>query len=256
MGTDNLTGGALADTFLFAENGRFGAADVVNGGGGADIVALRGDYTVLLGSAALTGIETLSLISAFDTRFGALGADYDYDITLNDANVAAGQTFTVNGANLAANETMDIDGSAESNGILRLLAGAADDILVGGAGNDLIHGGLGADTLTGGLGNDIFRYQTADDSTATGRDGIQDFRIGDRIDLSRIDAIEGTPANDAFNFVGTAAFTNTAGELRFQNEAATIWKVQGDVDGDGTADIEFLVIVADGDPITAADFIL
>ena len=40
-GADDLTGGALADIFYFAEDGRFGASDAVHGGGGADIVVLR-----------------------------------------------------------------------------------------------------------------------------------------------------------------------------------------------------------------------
>ena len=34
------------------------------------------------------------------------------------------------------------------------------------------------------------------------------------------------------------------------------WMVQGDVDGDGVADLEIIVVTPDAHPITALDFIL
>ena len=44
----------------------------------------------------------------------------------------------------------------------------------------------------------------------------------DRIDLSAIDANPGDAGgNDAFTFIGTGAFTNVAGELRYEVTAAT-----------------------------------
>jgi len=258
-GTDDLTGGGGNDTFYFAEGGRWGVNDHVDGRGGSDIIVLRGDYngsaSVEFADGDFENVETLSLLSAFDARFGALGERYSYEVTLANGNVAAGATFTVNGSKLTATETMTIDGSAETNGHLRLLAGAGDDVLIGGGGNDLIHGGLGADTMTGGGGNDTFRYQAVEDSTPTARDGIQDFASGDKIDLSRIDAIASSSVNDGFTFIGSNAFSNTAGELRAVN-TGIIWTISGDIDGDGVADIELVLVVTDGDPITAIDFML
>jgi len=117
-------------------------------------------------------------------------------------------------------------------------------------------GWAGADTLTGGLGNDVFRYNLASDSTSASRDQIQDFTLGDIIDLSRIDANSGTNGDQAFSFIGTAAFGSHAGELRYENVSGSTWAVQGDTNGDGVADFEVLVVIADGHGFTSGDFLL
>ena len=72
------------------------------------------------------------------------------------------------------------------------------------------------------------------------------------IDLAAIDAKTGA-GNDAFVFIGTAGFSNAAGELRFfANGTSTI--IQADVDGNGTADFE--IALATLVTLVAADFIL
>jgi hypothetical protein len=259
LGTDHLTGGGKTDIFLFGAEGQWGASDVVDGGAGTDQLALRGDYTIIFGATQLVGIENIGLVSAFDTRFGPLGATYDYNLTMNNGNTLAGQQLTVDGASLRATETLVFNGSAETDGTFRVFGGQGTDVLTGGSGADILVGGLGPDTLTGGAGNDTFRYNSAADSPHGGdRDGIQDFTLGDIIDLSRIDAdtTAGSPGDQAFNFIGNAAFGNHAGELRFENSAGNIWLVQGDTDGNGVADLEFFVTVTDANPITVSDFTL
>ncbi|HEX8308136.1 MAG TPA: Calx-beta domain-containing protein, partial [Allosphingosinicella sp.] len=72
-GTDNLTGGAKNDVFLFGAQGQWGSTDRLDGGGGIDQLALRGDYTITFGATQLVGIEQIALVSAYDTRFGDLG---------------------------------------------------------------------------------------------------------------------------------------------------------------------------------------
>ena len=96
------------------------------------------------------------------------------------------------------------------------------------------------------------------ESNSTERDGIQDFNAGDLIDLSRIDANTLVGGDQAFSFIGSAAFSNTAGELRFENISlgGPIWLVQGDTNGDGVSDFEVVLVISPADPITSGDFIL
>jgi hypothetical protein len=264
MGRDEVTGGDKADVFYFGPNGRFGEGDEIDGRGGYDVVFLRGNYTVDLTQAGFTpstfqNIESIGLLSAADTTYGGGGGtEFDYAITWDDAFLAAGRTMTINGSRLGAEESLAFNGSDESDGTFRIFGGMGNDVLVGGAGNDLIYGGLRGDTLTGGAGNDIFRYQSVLESNVSERDGIQDFNAGDLIDLSRIDANMLIDGNQAFSFIGNAAFSNTAGELRFENISlgGPIWLVQGDVDGDGVSDLEIVLVINPADPITASDFIL
>ena len=266
-GTDTLIGGAKNDFFLFGQDGRFAAGDTIVGGAGYDSFYLRGNYTLDFNAPGLTNtfseIESITLASAMDGQFfSGGGTEFDYSITWNDAMLASGQTITINGSRLLATETLVFDGTSELGGHFRIFSGAGNDVLRGGTGNDLIVGGLGADTMTGGGGNDVFRYDDVFHSISAGRDGIQDFSLGDKIDLSRIDAKEGTAANDAFTFIGNAAFAGTgassAGQLRFENISlgGSVWLVQGDVDGDGVSDLEIVLVVPDFDPITTTDFIL
>jgi serralysin len=255
-GDDHLTGGAGVDVFFFAEQGRFGSGDQVDGGAGNDILVLRGDYTIDMATSAIVNIETVTLMSGADARFVATTSNFNYDITTADNTVAAGATMTFNGGGLRATETLTFDGSAETNGNFRIFGGAGTDDITGGAGNDLIYGGLGADTLRGGDGNDVFRYQSAAESTASGRDGIQDFATGDIIDLSRIDG-DVAAGKQSFHFVGGGAFTHEAGELIATNGGSgNIWTISGDTDGDGNADFQLLVVSADNHAIGAGDFVL
>jgi Ca2+-binding RTX toxin-like protein len=150
---------------------------------------------------------------------------------------------------------MAVDGSSETDGHFRFVAGAGNDTLIGGAGNDEFYGRLGADTLTGGEGNDIFFYRSVQDSTLSARDHILDFDAGDRIDLSMIDADVNHAGRDAFAFVGDVDFSHTAGELRaFQSNGS--WFVEGDVDGDGVADLSIQVTIASAHTLGFSDFVL
>ncbi|MGA9581262.1 MAG: FG-GAP-like repeat-containing protein [Allosphingosinicella sp.] len=124
----------------------------------------------------------------------------------------------------------------------------------GNAGSNVLRGGGGADTLEGGGGNDRFEYWYVADSSPGGTDLILDFEKGvDRVDLSRLDAVSGTPGNDAFSFIGTAAFSNKAGELRFVTEGSSV-RIQADLDGNGVADFE--IVFAGIADLSGTDFIL
>ena len=98
---------------------------------------------------------------------------------------------------------------------------------------DILIGGLGADRLTGGNDSDTFLYRAVEEIQG---DVITDFRRGaDQIDLSAIDADEGTAGDQAFTWVGNAGFTGSAGELSYAIAQKTTI-VSGDIDGDGLAD--------------------
>ncbi|MFH3478786.1 M10 family metallopeptidase C-terminal domain-containing protein, partial [Xanthobacter variabilis] len=116
----------------------------------------------------------------------------------------------------------------------KLVGTAENDILRGGAGNDRLLGGGGKDVLTGGAGADVFVYTALTDSTVKSLDTITDFSaaLGDKIDLSALDAKSATGADDAFVYIGTKSFSGTAGELRFSKGI-----LQADTNGDKVADL-------------------
>jgi Ca2+-binding RTX toxin-like protein len=254
-GVDILTGGSMTDIFYFGENLQFGANDTVDGGGGTDQLGLRGNYTIVFGAGQLSGIENIGLVSAQDTRFGALGSTYNYNLTMNDANLASGVLMTVDGAALRGGETLTFNGSAETDGLFRIFGGQGSDVITTGSGADIIQGGRGADDMTGGDGADTFRYVTTLDSTGAAMDEILDFAPGtDKIDLARIDANTLAGGDQAFSWIGSNAFSNVAGELRAYESGGT-WFVEGDTDGNGVADLVIAVTTQSGAPLVQGDFV-
>jgi len=139
-GSDTALGGAGNDVLYFGA--AFTGADVADGGAGRDAVVLQGNYVLTLSATNLAGIESLSLQSGANTKFGDTANNfYDFDITMNDANTPAGVQLIVNASSLRAGEDFTFDGSAETDGKF------------------LVYGGHGVDTLKGGAGNDIFFFQ-------------------------------------------------------------------------------------------------
>jgi len=261
-GIDTLTGGFGNDIFIFGED-RFVPGDTVNGGpGGYDGIFLRGNYTIDFNAPGyfglLTSIENMSLTSVTDERYARGGdpAGFDYNITLADNQLLAGVELTVSGVSLQSYETMIVDGSQETDGTFRLFAGRSNDTLKGGANNDLLLGNLGADTLTGGGGADTFRYDLTGDSNSGSLDHILDFTPGtDKIDLGRTDANDLVAGNQGFTWIGSNAFSNTAGELRIFQQGGE-WMVQGDTNGDGVADLVIALTLQGPTPLSQSDFFL
>jgi len=259
-GKDTLTGGLGADIFFYAEE-RFASGDVVNGGAGYDGMFLRGNYTIDFTAPGYTGlftsIENLTLTSATDERYArGGGTEFDYNLILSNAIVKPGEQLTISGTLLMASETMVLDGSQETDGLLRLFGGKANDTLKGGGQNDLIHGSLGADILAGNGGSDAFRYQDTAESNASTMDQILDFTPGtDKIELDRIDANTLVGGDQAFSWIGSNAFSGQAGQLRAYQQGGT-WFVEGDVNGDGTADLVVALTLQGPTPLSAGDFLL
>ncbi|MET1110906.1 MAG: M10 family metallopeptidase C-terminal domain-containing protein [Allosphingosinicella sp.] len=259
-GKDTLTGGLGNDIFFYAEE-RFASGDTVDGGAGYDGMFLRGNYTIDFNAPGYTGlftnIENLTLTSATDERYArGGGSEFDYDLILSNAIIGAGQVLTISGTLLMATETMIVDAGQETDGVVRFFSGRGDDRLKGGGQADLLHGNLGADTLTGGGGADTFRYDsTAESNTAT-MDQVLDFTPGtDKIDLSRIDANTLAAGDQGFTWIGSAAFSGTAGQLRVYQSGAT-WFLEGDVNGDGAADLVVALTLSGTASLGAGDFLL
>ena len=96
--------------------------------------------------------------------------------------------------------------------------------------------------MTGGAGADRFVFI------------VRDFGNGnDRIVLAEIDANTTNGGDQGFAFVGTAAFSGTAGELRF-GFAGGNTVIEADVNGDGSADMTIRLIGQID--LTASDFVL
>lgn len=220
--------------------------------GGADNDVLVGG---LLSDAiyGLSGNDSLQGKSGADMLYGGAGRDIaSYEHTsepvIADLEVPAKNSGDAFGDYYSSIE--DITGSAfgdtlsGNNASNALLGGPGADHISGAGGDDTIVGGIGRDALKGGAGKDQFRFESLAESPAgTLRDVISDFNAGtsttavDRIDLRKIDANSGIAGNQAFAFIGTAPFSKRKGQLRVKTATAGAI-VQGDVNGDGMADLE------------------
>ncbi|EGF90769.1 hemolysin-type calcium-binding repeat 2 copies family protein [Asticcacaulis biprosthecium C19] len=217
-GNDNLAGAEGHDT---VDGG--GGHDVVSGGDGDDRVS-GGDGHDMVGGRA--GNDYLDGGLGNDTVFGGDGDDGAY-----------GRDGDDNLSGELGRDTLD--------------GGSGNDTLSGGGDDDRLSGGLGSDQIRGGSGNDVFVYRQAD-VMATGdahaaADMLLDFlprahpyQQYDRIDLRAIDAIDGG-ANDAFVFIGDAAFT-AAGQLRAWFDGVNT-RVEGNTVSDTDGHVEFEVLL-------------
>jgi hypothetical protein len=175
---------------------------------------------------------------------------YNVIVRVSDGANNIGQAIAVTVANVVDGVTLNGNTAANT-----LTGTVAEDTIDGRGGNDSITGGLGADTLRGGGGADVFVYNSTADSRVGATDVITDFRRGqsDKISLDLIDANANVDGNQSFNFIRSAAFSGTAGELRFEQVDGNTF-VSGDINGDGVAD--FSIQVNGLVNFSAVDFIL
>ena len=270
-GTDDLDGDHLDDDHVSGTSGR----DITHGGfgddnihGGAGNDSLSGDA----GDDDLSGDDGSDNLvggSGFDVLHGGRGDDRvsggeDSDIVSgddgNDTMSGGNGDDTVSGGNgrdnLAGNNGNDsLSGGAGDDrasggagddkmrgdlGDDRLGGDSGNDTLDGGAGDDSLQGGAGRDVLKGGLGADHFVFADSDFAGLGSKtaDRILDFSHaqGDLIDLSKVDANTTLAGDQAFTFIGTSAFTHTAGELHLQVGPSSSL-LTGDTNGDGLADL-------------------
>jgi CshA-type fibril repeat protein len=220
-GDDTLAGGAGHDTL-----GGGAGADSLAGGAGNDsyVVETLGDVVL---EAADAGQDRV-----FASLDWTLGEHVEWLTLTGTADLDGTGNALANrlGGNAGANLLAGLDGDDLLNG------GAGDDTLAGGAGHDTLGGGAGADSLAGGLGADRFSFGSAVNADG---DVIADFSVaeGDTIDLRPIDADAVLAGDQGFAWIGDASFGGIAGQLRFAGET-----LEGDLDGDGTADFHISLI--------------
>lgn len=243
--------GGTGSDFYYFDAPTFGILDT----GGIDSILTSLGYSLTLAAA----IEQLTLLEAAVAGEGnalantitgnAVGNNLS-GLAGDDTLIGAGGDDTLNGG--ADNDTLQ-GGEGDDRlhgraGADRMEGGNDDDWLNGGAANDRFYGEAGEDTLIGGQGRDLlnggadadtFQFRRAIDSVAgtSGRDIVFGFEAGlDVIDLIQVDANANTTGNQAFTFIGTAAFSSIAGQLRLVTGANSV--LQGDLNGDGVADFE------------------
>ena len=220
----------------------------------------------LIGNAAanvlngMTGADTMSGGKGNDTYIVDNAGDRIIESTSNGLDRAeTSVSYSLAGIHV---EDLFLIGTAAINGTGNSLnnivkGNSGNNALNGGGGNDKLNGAAGADKLTGGTGADQFIFSSISDSTVqlAGQDTILDFSRtqGDRINLSPIDANTNAAGNQTFKFIGSAAYSHKAGELRFGlSNGDTI--ISGDVNGDAVAD--FRIVLDRGLKMIASDFVL
>lgn len=219
-GHDDLTGtDAIEDL-----RGRFGH-DKIDAGGGDDI--LRGSH----------GRDSLSGGTGDDSVYGHLGRDWITGDKGDDDLRGGGGVDTLDYSAMQQDLVIDLD-DQEAYGIE---IGVDDirgfDIILAGAGDDMIVADNRVTVLFGGDGNDIFEFDDLEDAHG---DTIADFRPGDQIDLSDIDADTTTDGSQSFTLVA-AGGSIVAGSLVVSEEerADGVYTVlSGHVNGDGVADFQ------------------
>jgi serralysin len=202
-------------------------------------------------SSATVGYQTLAQANAATEAFNAVTDEAQGDFALwGAADYADWVAFVQSiGASRVLNETgvsgvtatSDRNVSIAYNTVIEnAVGGSARDYLygndvanklTGNGGNDVLDGAKGNDTYTGGAGADEFRI-----SEIGFTDKITDFTTGvDKIRLTEIDANTGVAGNQAFTFIGNAAFSGVAGQLHLYTSGGDHF-VSGDVNGDSIAD--------------------
>jgi Ca2+-binding RTX toxin-like protein len=183
-GTDILNGDSGNDTYYMGAN--LTASDRIDGGSNTDRVVLDGDYSVTFNSTTMVNVEFLSLV-----------AGHTYDLTMDNATVAAGQTLKVQAGTLGVGDNITFDASNDLTG-----------------GNYVVTAGAGNDTLTGGIGDDRFRPGAGTDTvSAMGGDD----RINMAANLTASDRVDGGSGVDALILKGDYSGGVTFGATTLSN---------------------------------------
>ena len=192
----------------------------------------------------ITGTDADNMINGragADRMIGGDGNDRYFVDNINDVvteladegidNVSTSVSYTL-GDNIE-----NLRATANAQGIT-LTGNALNNQITGGIGDDVLIGGGGRDVLTGGQGADTFRFLSTGDSpygSGPNYDVIRDFDAAehDVIDISDI-------YGGALNYIGDAAFSGAAGEIRVVDVAGG-QRIDVNIDADLQPEIRILV---------------
>jgi Ca2+-binding RTX toxin-like protein len=255
-GFDLLFGSNVANTLSGAAGG-----DWLDGRGGADV--LEGGY----GNDSLTGGSGGDVLNGGEDQDTAIYRESPAGVLVSLASGfatggdAGGDTF-ISVEHLVGSEFGDFLLGDDGNNFLTGWGGSdslkgfgGSDVLQGGEGhdtlqgmdgtdylhgdpgNDQLIGGRGVDFMAGAGGADTFIWSSIDDTGTTAETGdfVEDFvpADGDRLDVSGVDADVFAADNQAFRFIGNAAFSGTPGEINYVHQnGQTIIQMQTGMSGD------------------------
>lgn len=239
------TGDAKGDTWTSIES--------VSGTDIHDLIVGDANSNRLLGHQgndrifARAGNDTLEGGEGADRLDGGTGTDVASYVTASAGVTANFLTPALNRGDAAGDTFYFVESLVGSrhgdllygnNGVNAILGSGGNDLLVGYAGNDTLYGATGTDRIYGGAGADRFLFKSLADSPTGTTDTIFEFNgaAGDRIELITIDANTNLAGNQAFTFIGAAAFRGVAGDLRYVKAASDTY-IYGDVNGDRTVDL-------------------
>ena len=221
------------------------SADVIRGYGGNDyLYGLAGDDTLDGGTGADvmiggTGNDTYYIDSMQDLvwEWGGEGIDTVVMTLIGWFMPAQVENLVLAGANhYGVGNSLDnlitgtfeadtIDGQGGNDtvegglGNDRLYGKAGNDLLFGGSGQDYLNGEADRDTLSGGPNGDtFFWWSTEHMGTGSLMDVVSDFNAaeGDILNVSSVDADIYAAGDQAFRFIGQAAFTvGSPGEINY-----------------------------------------
>jgi Ca2+-binding RTX toxin-like protein len=282
-GIENLTGSAYADTlrgdsganFLAGLDGNntlygYGGGDDLWGGNDTDTLFGMGGIDILKGFG---GDDTLDGGANGDTMLGGFGDDTFYvDNTADVVTEAIGEgildrvktsvTYSLTaGSEVEILETTDQAGTTA----IDLVGNEFDNTIIGNDGQNTIVGSSdtdgggydGLETMTGLGGGDTFVWTSTAETGVAGNeaDVVTDFdrAAGDLLAFNQIDAdATGGTADDAFTFIGTAAFT-APGQINYFSTATDTF-ILLNTDADATQ--EATIRVAGVHTVDASWFVL
>ena len=222
---DDILEGGAGDDVLLADAGN----DQIDGGDGQDVVvAGLGNDEVNLGDGDDIAV---ALVGDGDDNYqGGQGAD-TYD--------ASQATETV---------VIDLDQGTATGVEIGTDAIEGFENAVGGAGNDIIIAGNSGNVLRGGAGQDVFVFVHASSSGSGGhrRDRIEDFEVGDRIDVSMMDGNEAADGLQRLTFQYDQAEFDGVGQVLFayhqDEQSGEYTMIRFNIDEDDETDFEIEVV--------------